>query len=384
MPITHLRRWLLAGVVLAVASTSFGVAAVRSVASMRQDDLNRARAAADRALAVAAEARAQRWAPDAWAEAEDARRAALRAEQREHASLWPLPDFSVARGHLAIAATAAQHAALLAGRLEAEARTEARDVIEEAGSAIGSHAVRARVLGVEAQRAASRARLAYEQASLFYAEGEYELALARATEARVFTQDVLARIAEIGSRYTDEGQLAAWRRLADDTIAWSRRTGKAAIVVSKVDHRLTLYVDGRAVRHLDVDLSGNWVADKSHAGDGAVPEGRYHVTAKKGRGQSLYHKALLLDYPNAADRRAFAEARREGRLHASARIGGLIEIHGNGGQRQDWTNGCVALQNSEMDHLFARVPVGTPVTIIGATEARTVDDLRLSAAGARD
>ncbi len=377
VPISHSRRWLLAGLVLAAASASIGVAAVRSVAATRQDDFNRARASTDRVIVAAIEAKSRRWAPDALAEAEEARRAGLRAAQVELASLWPLPDFSVANGHLATATTAARQAALAARQLEAEARTEARDAIEVVRGAIGTQAVHARVLGAEATRAASRARLAYNQAVLSYAEGDYELALTRATEARGLTEDVRARIDAIGSRYADEGQLANWRRLADATIAWSRRTGHPAIVVSKADHRLTLYVDGRAVRRYDVDLSGNWVADKLHAGDGAVPEGEYHVAAKKGRGQSRYHKALLLDYPNDADRRAFAARKREGALPGSARIGGLIEIHGSGGQQRDWTNGCVALLNPEMDYLFSRVQVGTPVTIIGATTARTAGDLQL-------
>jgi lipoprotein-anchoring transpeptidase ErfK/SrfK len=46
-------------------------------------------------------------------------------------------------------------------------------------------------------------------------------------------------------------------------------------------------------------------------------------------------------------------------------IGGLIEIHGAGGQGRNWTDGCVALVNPDMDRLFAAVGVGTPVTIVG-------------------
>ena len=383
MRITCPHRWLIAGFVLAIASALVGIATVRTITATRQDDVNRARAAGERALAQATDAHAQRWAPGALADAQDAFRAGLISERIARASLWPIPDFAEATARLADAATAAQRAAVAARRLETQARTEAQDVMTDVADTLRRHAVLAPALGADARHAASRARLARDQANLFYRDGEYELALARARDARALTQTVLARVEVISSRYADEGQLGHWRQLADDTLAWSRRTGSAAIVISKVDHRLTLYIGGRPVRDYDVDLSDNWMADKSHAGDGAIPEGRYHVTAKKGRGQSLYHKALLLDYPNAADRRAFAEARREGRLHASTRIGGLIEIHGNGGQRQDWTNGCVALQNPEMDELFARVQVGTPVTIIGATTARTVDDLRLSAAGAR-
>ena len=47
-------------------------------------------------------------------------------------------------------------------------------------------------------------------------------------------------------------------------------------------------------------------------------------------------------------------------------MGGLIEIHGNGGKGIDWTEGCIALTDTEMDVVFKLVKVGTPVTIIGS------------------
>jgi L,D-peptidoglycan transpeptidase YkuD (ErfK/YbiS/YcfS/YnhG family) len=50
---------------------------------------------------------------------------------------------------------------------------------------------------------------------------------------------------------------------------------------------------------------------------------------------------------------------------ANAGIGSLIEIHGEGGQGRDWTDGCVALSNSDMDRVFSHARVGTPVTIVG-------------------
>ena len=107
---------------------------------------------------------------------------------------------------------------------------------------------------------------------------------------------------------------------------------------------------------------------KRHEGDLSTPEGRYHVLRKRGPGQTIYYRALELDYPNADDRRRFAEARRTGTLPTDARIGGLIEIHGEGGRGADWTRGCIALTNADMDRLFAAVPAGAPVTIVGALQ----------------
>jgi murein L,D-transpeptidase YafK len=117
----------------------------------------------------------------------------------------------------------------------------------------------------------------------------------------------------------------------------------------------------------------NWIADKSRADDGATPEGRYRVV--KANKLSLYHKALLLDYPNATDRAEFAMARRRGEMPLTAGIGGLIEIHGEGGRGRDWTRGCVAVTNADMDELFARVPIGTPVTIVGSDDYGPIADL---------
>jgi murein L,D-transpeptidase YafK len=86
---------------------------------------------------------------------------------------------------------------------------------------------------------------------------------------------------------------------------------------------------------------------------------------KKDLGQSVYHRALLLDYPNAEDKKRFAAAKKRGEIPRASAIGGLIEIHGDGGRGQNWTDGCVALRNADMDDLFARVRLGTRVTIVG-------------------
>jgi len=148
-------------------------------------------------------------------------------------------------------------------------------------------------------------------------------------------------------------------------VAWSRRSGQPAVVVHKADHRLTLYGGGRPVKTYRADMGFNLVGDKTVSGDGATPEGRYRITAKKGRGSSVYHMALLLDYPNAEDRAELARLKKRGQVPRNAGLGGLIEIHGEGGRGKDWTKGCVALTNRDIEDLFRRVSVGTPVTIVG-------------------
>ena len=61
-----------------------------------------------------------------------------------------------------------------------------------------------------------------------------------------------------------------------------------------------------------------------------------------------------------------AELKRKGVYAKNKDIGGLIEVHGDGGRGADWTEGCIALSNSEMEKLFNMIPAGTPITIIGS------------------
>jgi murein L,D-transpeptidase YafK len=167
------------------------------------------------------------------------------------------------------------------------------------------------------------------------------------------------------SRYVDETRVRTWQSWVNETIEWSRREREPAIVVYKEQHLLELYVNGRLAESYQADLGSNVLERKLSAGDQATPEGRYRIVRRLDDGESRYYKALLLDYPNEADRARLEEQRENGAVSASARPGGLIEIHGEGGRGTNWTDGCVALANDDMDELFSRVPVDTPVTIVG-------------------
>ena len=176
------------------------------------------------------------------------------------------------------------------------------------------------------------------------------------------------------ARYADDTQVADWRKLAEDTIAESRRRGTTAVLVNKLARTLTLLKKGREVAVYEIGLGKYGLSDKLYAGDEATPEGRYRIVKKNS--QSRYYKALLIDYPNDSDKRRFALAKKKGLLSPGAAIGGLIEIHGGG--KDSLTNGCVGVENSVMDRLFPEVAVGTMVTIIGSLEsaAKLLSDLR--------
>jgi L,D-peptidoglycan transpeptidase YkuD (ErfK/YbiS/YcfS/YnhG family) len=216
---------------------------------------------------------------------------------------------------------------------------------------------------IERRRLAD-SKVSLAEAQVLFREGSYLEAASRARSIQDLVQGVVQACSSKAGRYTDRSLIQKWRTMIDDTIDWSRRSGDAALVVFKAEHKMTLYVGGKAVKTYRTDIGFNNVADKLVAGDGATPEGRYKIIEKKG--SSTYYRALLLNYPNEEDERQLRTAKASGRIARSAGPGGLIEIHGEGGRGDDWTKGCVAISNREMDDLFARVGVGTPVTIVGS------------------
>ena len=140
------------------------------------------------------------------------------------------------------------------------------------------------------------------------------------------------------------------------------------LFVNKASHRLYVYVNRRLQSEYPVSFGRRAEGHKRFQGDRRTPEGVYRVTVKKNLGQTRFHRALLLNYPNARDRRLYRKAKKLGRVPGGRGIGGLIEVHG-GGTGVDWTDGCIALENEDMDKLFSRVNVGTPVVIVADAEA---------------
>jgi len=157
-----------------------------------------------------------------------------------------------------------------------------------------------------------------------------------------------------------------WKRLIDSTIAVSKETNDYTIIVDKYSRKVFVYLNGEKINEYSAELGKNWVGDKRVRGDKATPEGMYKITKKFESDSTIYYKALLLDYPNDEDTANFEAAIAKGVLPKSANIGGMIEIHGNGGKGADWTSGCIALSDREMDSIFKIARIGTPVTIVGS------------------
>ena len=134
------------------------------------------------------------------------------------------------------------------------------------------------------------------------------------------------------------------------------------LVVDKSTRRLSVYANGALVRSYSVSLGHHPVGPKEREGDHRTPEGRYVIDHHNPN--SAFHLSLHISYPSASDSaRAFA---------AGYSPGGEVMVHGmrNGsgwiGRAHllvDWTDGCIAVTDAEMDQLYQAVSDGTPIEI---------------------
>jgi murein L,D-transpeptidase YafK len=136
----------------------------------------------------------------------------------------------------------------------------------------------------------------------------------------------------------------------------------ARIVIEKSKRTMTLMSGTTVLKTYKVALGGQPVGAKQRIGDHKTPEGLYIVDQKKAVSQ--FHLALHISYPSARDRE---NARKLG-----VSPGGDVEIHGLGAKygwvgaahlQTDWTDGCIAVTNEEIDEIWPLVAVGTPVEI---------------------
>ncbi|KYF81398.1 hypothetical protein BE17_04330 [Sorangium cellulosum] len=142
------------------------------------------------------------------------------------------------------------------------------------------------------------------------------------------------------------------------------------IRIDKSEHTLDLVADGTIVRSYRVALGPGGSGPKLYEGDRRTPVGTYRVA---GRIKGLFHQFLVVSYPNEEDRRRFAELRRRGEVPPGRGVGHGIGIHGVGGgggeqhagahKDTDWTLGCIALDDDEIDEVARRTPDGAKIVI---------------------
>jgi murein L,D-transpeptidase YafK len=138
------------------------------------------------------------------------------------------------------------------------------------------------------------------------------------------------------------------------------------IRVSKAAHRLDLVEGDRTVKTYRVAIGPGGLGPKHMEGDRVTPVGTYRILGRF----KLFHQFLSLSYPNAEDRRRHAELQKARVVPAGVGVGGGIGIHGAGGREwdgihkeTDWTLGCIALDDAEVDEIAAWAKDGTRVVI---------------------
>ena len=147
--------------------------------------------------------------------------------------------------------------------------------------------------------------------------------------------------------------------------SWATPANEQAdfVKIEKAARTLLLLSHGKVLRQYRVALGANPIGPKERQGDGRTPEGTYYIVSRNPK--SAYHRALRISYPNQADT---IRARKLG-----VAPGGDIMIHGitNGmgwigaAHRQiDWTLGCIALTDQEIDEVWRLVPDKTRVEIV--------------------
>jgi len=147
------------------------------------------------------------------------------------------------------------------------------------------------------------------------------------------------------------------------------------VVIQKSRRELLIFDGNKLIKSYKAALGTNPVDDKRKEGDGCTPEGEFYVCTKNDR--SRFHLFLGISYPNVEDAergkstRLISESEYSQIVEAIAntkrppwntKLGGEIGIHG-GGAESDWTLGCIALSNSDIEEVFMFVNLGTSVTI---------------------
>ncbi len=318
------------------------------------------------ALSAARRAEAPTYAPRLWAQAESSWNYTLGAFAQQRRQWFFDRDYAeaerLARRTHAVAVQARERAVAVRDSLSHATEVLAHSAHREVETYRQTY--RNLPAGDQLHQRATRSELLLSEAQQARARGDLLCAAERLREAHAAITD--AGNGSASALRTYFANLPTWQKWAQETIAHSKEQHCPVIIVDKFAHLLRVYIDGTLTLEFPVELGPNWMGHKQRRGDNATPEGHYLVTKKKSGRATIYHKALVLDYPNERDRREFTTKKQKGLLPPGAQIGGLIEIHGEGGKGFDWTNGCVALTNKDMDRLFNLVEVGTRVTIVGS------------------
>ncbi|HWO57588.1 MAG TPA: L,D-transpeptidase [bacterium] len=301
-------------------------------------------------------------APEVWAQAQAQYDSAWLIIETQNRLWFFERDFEPAESLLIRSGRSAREA-IKAGIVNREQqRVEIERAIDSLGKTISAHkaGINGHIARIPLRKAMTEAELQLATLRETYESGEIDRAIEFIPVAQASLRDFEERL---DHDWVDPAELPNWNKMVRETVRWSKENGATALVVVKMDRRAYLLKGGRIVDEFPVEFGYRAWAQKMRSGDGATPEGVYHVTKWRDR-DTKYYKALNINYPNEQDKKRFALNKKAGKIPRNAHIGGLIEIHGEGGKGEDWTEGCVALSNKDMDRLMTKMSVGDRVTIV--------------------
>jgi L,D-peptidoglycan transpeptidase YkuD (ErfK/YbiS/YcfS/YnhG family) len=314
------------------------------------------------ALKQAADAGAIRYAEGEYRTAETLVKSGWLELAHQRGRLAPFRNYHSADSLLSLAARTARDAQKLTletiQNLDSISRAERSELYDEL------HTWRESLDGAlenfQAERHWTSAEFSLNQADNLIRKNEYDEARTTIQKGRNELRNMESAVAEYAN---DEAQkIGVWRRWVRETLDKSRSAGTYALIIDKSAHKAHLIKAGELIRSYRCELGYNSARQKLFAGDGATPEGTYYVT--KVKVSSKFHHALLINFPNQTDLRRLRDNKAKGIISRYARAGALIEIHGQGGKNRDWTDGCVAISDHDIDHLMQFASVGMPVTIV--------------------
>lgn len=175
---------------------------------------------------------------------------------------------------------------------------------------------------------------------------------------------------------SDPDGILAFAMEEDNRRPITRALSNPRLEVNKQKRILYVYDGEKLVRRYKINLGRSPELPKRQFKDGLTPEGQYLITGKSTK--SKYHKNLAIGYPNLLDatwglqnnlisQKEFQRIKMALEIGetppAKTKLGGAIFIHGEGRTNGDWTEGCVALKNEDVDELFRIIPIGTPIQL---------------------
>lgn len=211
----------------------------------------------------------------------------------------------------------------------------------------------------------SKAKMSYLEANNDLRKNQFYEAGIAANQAEKMMTNTLSIAQDKLSDFFEN--YPVWKKNAQKARDLSKK-GHHVILINKLESTAYVLKSGKIIAQFKAEFGTNWMGDKFEMGDNATPEGIYKVSLKKSGSKTKYYKALQIDYPNDEDQKRFDAMKKNGSISKKSKIGGLIQIHGYGGKGVNWTEGCVALENDDIDKIYDMIQVNTPVIIIGSEQ----------------